>query len=160
MVFVVCPSPRKCRCPNGLCDVWPDLVLVASSSSSVMMLPMGLLMSLRKSPNPASFCVLISVVSLPSDRSILQRSRSNCRLQRSAFLVSLLLDWVTSSSLAFAIRSRAVKLLSPPPKFFVARIRAIAESEGASPKCGLFLLMSWMSNEFVSPDVRFAVSGE
>ena len=136
------------------------MVLVASSGSSIMMLSMGLLMSLRKSPNPASFCVLIYVVSLSSDRSILQRSCCNCRLLRSAFPISLLLDRVTLSSLAFAIRSRDVKLLIPPPIFFVARIRAIAESEGASPKCGLFLLMSWMSNEFVSPGVRFAVSGK
>ena len=72
--------------------------------------------------------------------------------------ISLLLDRLTSSSLAFPHRSCLVKLLSPPPKLLVACMQLITESEGASPKCGLFLLMSWVSIEFRSSRVMFDVN--
>ena len=94
-------------------------------------------MSLRKMPNLASFCVLSSIVSFSSDLSIFVSFCIRCRFERSAIPISLLLDRLTSSSLVFPHRSCLVKLLIPPPKSLVGRMRLIAESEAVSPKCGL-----------------------
>ena len=67
-------------------------------------------------------------MSFSSDLSIFVSFCIRCRFERSAIPMSLMLDRLTSSSLAFPHRSFLVKLLS--------RMRLIAESKAVSPKCG------------------------
>ena len=53
-----------------------------------------------------------------------------------------------------------MKLLTPPPKLLVGCMRLIAESESVSLKCGLIFFISWVSSEFRSSRVMFAVSDD